>query len=44
MAVRELKKTITDAGLSHADCFEKNELRERAVEALRRKQREPSAT
>ena len=36
MAVRELKKIITDAGLSHADCFEKNELRERAVEALKK--------
>ena len=35
MSVKELKKTITDAGLSHADCFEKPELRKRAVEAMR---------
>ena len=34
LRVKELKKIITDAGLSHADCFEKPELRRRAVEAL----------
>ena len=34
MSVKELKKTITEAGLSHADCFEKPELRRRAVDAL----------
>ena len=35
MSVKELKKTIADARLSHADCFEKPELRKRAVEAMR---------
>ena len=34
MSVRELKKTIADAGLSHDDCFEKPELRVRAAAAL----------
>ena len=34
VGVKELKKTIDDAGLSHADCFEKPELRKRATEAL----------
>jgi hypothetical protein len=34
MSVKELKKVITDGGLSHADCFEKSELRKRAGEAL----------
>ena len=34
LRVKELKKIIDDAGLSHADCFEKPELRRRAVEAL----------
>ena len=34
MSVKELKKIIDDAGLSHADCVEKSELRERGVEAL----------
>ena len=34
MSVKELKKTITDAGLSHDDCFEKPELRVRAAAAL----------
>lgn len=34
MSVKELKKTIAEAGLSHADCFEKPDLRARAVEAL----------
>jgi hypothetical protein len=34
MSVKELKKMIDDAGLSHADCVEKSELRERGVEAL----------
>ena len=34
MSVKELKNTIDDAGLSHADCFEKPELRKRAAEAL----------
>ena len=36
LSVKELKKTITDAGLSHQDCFEKPMLRVRAVEALER--------
>ena len=34
LSVKELKKTITDARLSHGDCFEKSELRVRAVAAL----------
>ena len=34
MSVKELKKLITDAGLSHADCVEKSELRKRGAEAL----------
>ena len=34
MSVKELKKLITHAGLSHADCVEKSELRERGAEAL----------
>ena len=34
MSVKELKQTITDGGLSHADCFEKPELRMRATAAL----------
>jgi hypothetical protein len=33
-SVKELKKIIVTAGLPHADCFEKPELRKRAVEAL----------
>jgi ankyrin repeat protein len=37
LSVKELKKTITDAGLSHADCFEKPELCSRAFEALEKK-------
>ena len=34
MSVPELKNLIAGAGLSHADCFEKPELRARAIEAL----------
>ena len=34
MTVKELKKTIVGAGLSHADCLEKQELRARALVAL----------
>ena len=34
MSVKELKALITKAGLSHTDCFEKSELRQRAREAL----------
>ena len=34
MSVSDLKNLITGAGLSHADCFEKPELRARAIEAL----------
>ena len=34
MSVKELKALITKAGLSHADCFEKSDLRQRAREAL----------
>ena len=34
MSVKELKQIITDAGLSHADCVEKSELRARAAEAI----------
>ena len=33
MSVKELKKLIEGAGLSHGDCFEMSELRERAVRA-----------
>ena len=40
MSVKELKKTISDAGQSHADCFEMSELRERAAEALLDKDKE----
>ena len=36
MSVKELKKTITKAGLSHEDCFEKSELRVRAIAAMKR--------
>ena len=36
MSVRELRATIVSAGLSHVDCTEKSELRERAVQALER--------
>ena len=34
MSVKELKALITKAGMSHTDCFEKSELRQRAREAL----------
>ena len=34
MSIKEMKALITKAGLSHADCFEKSDLRQRAREAL----------
>ena len=34
MSVKELKRIITNAGLSHADCIEKSDLQARAEEAL----------
>ena len=34
MSIKEMKALIAKAGLSHADCFEKSELRQRAREAL----------
>ena len=34
MSIQEMKALITKAGLSHADCFEKSDLRQRAREAL----------
>ena len=34
MSIKEMKALITKAGLSHADCFEKSDLRLRAREAL----------
>ena len=34
MSVKDLKKLITDAGLSHADCIEKADLRVRALETM----------
>ena len=34
MSIKEMKALITNAGLSHADCFEKSDLRQRAREAL----------
>ena len=40
MSVRELKKLIVNAGLSHADCFEKPELRIRARDAINKAQAE----
>ena len=33
MSIKEMKALITKAGLSHADCFEKSDLRQRAREA-----------
>ena len=36
MSVKDMKRHITDAGLSHQDCFEKAELCSRAVAALER--------
>ena len=30
MSIKEMKALITKAGLSHADCFEKSDLRQRA--------------
>lgn len=36
MSVKELKRIITNAGLSHADCIEKSDLQARAQEALSR--------
>ncbi|KAL3937055.1 MAG: hypothetical protein SGBAC_007751 [Bacillariaceae sp.] len=36
MSVKELKRIITNAGLSHADCIEKSDLQARAEEALNR--------
>ena len=43
MSVKELKMMISDAGQSHADCFEKSELRKRAAEALLGKDRKAEA-
>lgn len=37
MSVKQLKRTISEAGLTHADCLEKSELRTRARQALARK-------
>ena len=34
MSIKEMKALIAKAGLSHADCFEKSDLRQRAREAL----------
>ena len=34
MSIKEMKALITKAGLSHTDCFEKSDLRQRAREAL----------
>ena len=34
MSIKEMRALITKAGLSHADCFEKSDLRQRAREAL----------
>ncbi|CAJ1941986.1 unnamed protein product [Cylindrotheca closterium] len=34
MSVKELKKIVTDAGLSHSDCIEKSDLQARAEKAL----------
>ena len=34
ISIKEMKALITKAGLSHADCFEKSDLRLRAREAL----------
>ena len=34
MSVKELKKTITEAGLGFADCVEKSELQEGAEQAI----------
>ena len=34
MSIKKMKALITKAGLSHADCFEKSDLRQRAREAL----------
>mmetsp|Transcript_32349 Transcript_32349/g.78650 ORF Transcript_32349/g.78650 Transcript_32349/m.78650 type:complete len:190 (-) Transcript_32349:60-629(-) len=36
MSVKELKRIITNAGFSHADCIEKSDLQARAEEALNR--------
>ena len=41
MSVKELKKSIVDAGMSHADCVEKAELRARAEVALLKKKARP---
>ena len=34
MSIKEMRALITKAGLTHADCFEKSDLRQRAREAL----------
>ena len=34
MSIKEMKALIAKAGLSHADCFEKSDLKQRAREAL----------
>ena len=34
MSIKEMKALITKAGLTHTDCFEKSDLRQRAREAL----------
>lgn len=37
LSVKQLRRVIAENGLPHADCLEKSELQERAIDALRRR-------